>query len=174
MQEITEKLHKKMMDEFLPLAEKLASEGKDADEIAGIFQGQLRVKIDEYYKPDTSPKLVGRILIDFLDSLKNQNADSKAESIFYQMLMEKNFDFKFQYSIGPYRVDYLFSGFLVLELDGPQHKKEHDEERDKYMREMGYKIIRVPIKLLMWDPMAIIDEVEEAVNSMTGKLKNKR
>jgi very-short-patch-repair endonuclease len=163
MQEITEKLHKKMMEEFFPMAERLAQEGRDASEIATIFQGQLRIKIAEYYKPDTSPKLVGEVLNDILDSAKKRNADSKVESIFYQLLIKQNLDFKFQYPIGPYRADYLFSGFLVVELDGPQHEKERDERRDLYMRKMGYKIIRVPIPILIWSPNAVIDEIKEAI-----------
>lgn len=171
MQEITEKLHKKMMEEFQPTAERLAKEGRDASEIATIFQGQLRIKIAEYYKSDTSPKLIGEILNDILDSSKKANADSKAESIFYQMLIEQNLDFKFQYPIGPYRADYLFSGFLVVELDGPQYEKKHDEKRDLYMRQMGYKIIRVPIPILIWSPSAVIDEIKDVIFT---KKKSKR
>jgi very-short-patch-repair endonuclease len=171
MQEITEKLHKMMMEDFRPVAEKMASEGHDADEIVATFQNHLKIKTEEFYKIDKSPKKVSEILAGAFGLLEKQSADSKAESIFYQMLHEHGLRFDFQYSIGPYRADYLFSGFLVVELDGPQHEKDYDEKRDAYMRRMGYKIIRVPINILIWSPYAVIEEIQEAIFSEDKKRK---
>ena len=164
MQEITEKLHQKMIDNFFPIAEDLAKRGHNKDEIVSIFIKQLNLKVQQYYdKINKSPKPIHEVLSNVLLKLKNQGADSKAEVIFYQMLIENGLRFQFQYSIGPYRVDFLFSGFLVVELDGPKHEKNHDDQRDKYMRKMGYKIIRVPIWILVSCPEAVIEEIKEAI-----------
>lgn len=163
MKEITEKLRQQVIDELHPLAERLAKEGHDSQEIAIILQKQLEMKMQQFYqKENRTPKQIGDVLNSVLEKEK---ADSKAEKIFYKMLVESNITFKFQYSIGPYRADYLFEGFLVLELDGPQHKEAHDKKRDAYMRRMGYKIIRVPIWVLTSCPEAVIEEIKESVMS---------
>ncbi len=159
MQEITEKLHKKVMDEFYPMAQELAQKGCDKNQIVAAFQNQLKIKTQLFYDKLHAPKSVKEILNEVLIP----EADSKAESIFYKILIESGLKFKFQYQIGPYRADYLFSGFLIVELDGPEHTKDHDDKRDQYMRKMGYKIIRVPIWILVSCPDAIISEIMEAI-----------
>jgi len=168
MQEITQKLHKKVMDEFLPIAEELASSGYNKDYIVAAFQKQLKLKVNQYYGEKHSAMThVGDLLGDYETLVKSQiPADSKAEQVFYNLLCERGMRFKFQYNIGPYRVDYLFSGYLVVELDGPQHSKTHDDARDAYMRRMGYKIIRVPIWILVSCPEAVIEEIQEAIKCL--------
>jgi very-short-patch-repair endonuclease len=163
MQEITERLYKKVMDDFYPVAVDLAIQGHNEDSIVSVFQAQLKIKTQQYYNKEHSPKSIGEILTSVLPSIDEKKADSKAESIFYKMLTNRGLKFEFQYSIGPYKADYLFGGFLVVELDGPEHKKDHDEKRDSYMRRMGYKIIRVPIFVLVSCPDAVIDAIEEAL-----------
>ncbi len=172
MREITEKLHQKVLDEFHPLAEDLAKQGYDANQIVSVFKKQLVLKTEQYYHNKKKPEGIGKILIQALKNLypDAKTADSKAETIFYEMLVNSKLDFKFQYSIGPYRADYLFGGFLVVELDGPDHQKDHDDKRDQYMRRMGYKIIRVPIWILVSDPNAVIYEIKDVLKTKTGKV----
>lgn len=157
MQEITKKLHLQALDEFKPFAEKLAMEGKTSGEIASAFQKQLMLKVEQFYQGERNPKQIG----DILRNVNLKDAGSKAEKNFYQMLINSGLRFEFQYSIGPYRADYLFDGFLVVELDGPAHNKEHDEKRDEYMRRMGYKVIRVPVWILVLSPEIVIDGIKE-------------
>lgn len=152
------------MDEFHTIAEDLAKKGFGKDDIVNIFQAQLKLKTRQYYQRQHSMKSLGDVFKN-LDDLKPKE-DSKAEAIFYNMLIERGLKFEFQYQIGPYRADYLFAGFLVLELDGPQHQKERDDRRDLYMRKMGYKIIRVPIWILVSCPDVVIDEIQEAIKGV--------
>lgn len=174
MQEISLKLHKQVMEEFRPVAEDLAARGFQKDDIVNIFQAQLKIKSRQYYEKKHNIRPVGDILKDVRTLVKKESADSKAEKIFFDMLIERGLRFEFQFPIGPYRVDYLFAGFLVLELDGPQHSKDHDDRRDEYMRKMGYKIIRVPIWILVSCPDAVIDEIQEAIKGIRVVPKNKR
>lgn len=170
MQEITERLYQRLKDDFYPVAEKLAKDGRSPNEIASVFKIQLDIKTQQYYeKVNKGPKRIGEILGNVLDFTEKQKADSKLERIFYQILIESEMKFEFQYSIGPYRADFLFSGFLVVELDGPQHEKEHDDRRDLYMRKMGYKIVRVPVWILISDPYAVIEEIREAISKNPKK-----
>lgn len=82
------------------------------------------------------------------------------------MLASKGIRFEFQYTIGPYRADFLFADFIVFEIDGPQHNKDYDDARDKYMRGLGYKIIRAPLWILTTDPEAVIEEIQEAIRGV--------
>ena len=111
----------------------------------------------ELYAKQHEPKAIG----DCLNIFDLQKADSKAEAIFYELLQNSGTKFSFQHNIGPYRVDYLVMGFLIIEIDGPQHDKNHDDKRDKYLRKMGYKIIRIPTWVLVSCPDAAIQEIKE-------------
>lgn len=74
---------------------------------------------------------------------------TKAEEILWWHLRRKSFGIKFkrQHSIGGYILDfYCPQKKLIIELDGEIHNtreaKEYDEVRDKYFRELDYKILR--------------------------------
>lgn len=150
------------MDEFRPLAVSMASDGNSKEDIVSAFQAQLKIKTQQYYRRTNLGFSTAKDL--FTSKMKDiENSDSKAEMIFYDMLIARGLKFEFQYSIGPYKADYLFAGFLVFELDGPQHNKAHDEKRDSYLRRMGYKVIRVPIWILVSCPEAVIDEIQAAI-----------
>lgn len=96
-----------------------------------------------------------------VESFKQGGADSKAELIFYDLLTENKIPFKFQYKISPYRVDFLIQDWLVFEIDGPMHKKDYDDRRDKYIRKMGYEVMRAPLSVLMISPQVFIEEIKE-------------
>jgi hypothetical protein len=67
MQEITEKLSQKLINEFSPVAEDLAKRGYTPNEIASVFRIQLNVKTQQYYdKENNSPKQAGDILAEVL------------------------------------------------------------------------------------------------------------
>jgi very-short-patch-repair endonuclease len=157
MNEITKKLHDQVLKDFEPVAERLAREGMDAGQIAAFFDKQVRIKTAHYYEQAKGRLKSIKEIFQTMD-LK-QRADSKLEMIFYNLLLAKGIRFEFQRNIGPYRADFLFGGFLVVELDGPQHEQARDERRDEYMRRMGYKVLRVASWVLMMDPEAVIAEI---------------
>lgn len=174
MQEITKKLHKKTLDDFGPIAEEMAKNGCNPSHIVDLFKKQMQLKARQYYGQQKLKITSTKEMFSDIDGfIKSQTADSKAEQIFYAMLVNSGLKFQYQYKIGPYRADYLFSGFLVVELDGPQHEKEHDAKRDEYMRRLGYKIIRVPLFVLMSCPEAVIDEIKEIIKKVIPIRRNK-
>jgi very-short-patch-repair endonuclease len=156
MNEITQEIHSKLIAEFKPLAEKLLKEGKTQQEVVKVCNNMIQGKVCNYYKKGSVHK-VGVIAKQLLD---NTPADSKAEIIFYGLLTKNNIDFKFQYPIGPYRVDFFVEKDLIVELDGPQHNKERDEKRDKYLQSQGYRILRVPIALLAHFSHRVIEGIK--------------
>lgn len=150
------------MNDFRPFAEQLAAEGANEKEIVRSYQAWLKAKTYNYYS-----HIAGKMtpLASIIQGIQEKRADSKAEVIFYDILASANINFQFQFPIGPYTADFLIAGFLVLEIDGQQHaqRKEKDEARDRYMRKMGYKVLRVPLHILCACPEAVIDEIKEAV-----------
>lgn len=148
------------MASFKPIVEQMAAEGADEDQIVRAYKAHIKCKVGAYYanKRDTWTQLK-----DLFSESNIPKADSKAEEIFYGMLGKAGINFKFQFPIGPYTADYLLGGFIVFEIDGPHHKEKHDAARDKYMRNMGYKVIRVPLNILCACPEAVIDEIKETL-----------
>ena len=75
---------------------------------------------------------------------------TKEEAVMWNILRAKRFygyKFKRQVLIGNYIVDFLCPDkLLIIELDGGQHNKNkiinYDSERNKYLIERGYKVLR--------------------------------
>ncbi len=71
-----------------------------------------------------------------------------AETILWQRLRGKQLAglrFRRQEPVGPYVVDFLcFDARLVIELDGVSHEEsfEKDKQRDHYLKQQGYRILR--------------------------------
>ncbi len=68
--------------------------------------------------------------------------------LWYQFLKTYSIQFKRQYQIGPYIVDfYCFQSRLIVELDGSQHCEpeavEYDRKRTEHLSSQGYLVIRI-------------------------------
>ena len=84
----------------------------------------------------------------------------KEQTLFEQkvwsLLRNRNFmnlKFRRQVPIGNYIVDFACKDKkIIIELDGSGHMSveqiAHDEERDKYLTTLGYRIIRIPNNVL--------------------------
>jgi len=77
----------------------------------------------------------------------------------------KNRKFRRQHSIGNYIVDfYCPSEKLIVELDGGVHsdpmKSQYDNERDAWLQNIGYKIIRFENKLVFNDLPGVLFLIE--------------
>lgn len=93
---------------------------------------------------------------------------TRAEKLLWEKLRNKKLGsrFKRQYSIGGYILDfYCANNKLIIELDGKIHEKnenvEYDGVRDKYFKELGYKVLRFKN-----------EEVENDVEKVLGKIKD--
>ncbi|MGH7011856.1 MAG: endonuclease domain-containing protein [Caulobacteraceae bacterium] len=87
---------------------------------------------------------------------------SPAEVLLWMRLRERRPErpsFRRQHPIGPYIADfYCAAARLVVEIDGADHSEEaqvdHDERRDAYMTERGYRVLRCPAAGVLEDPDA--------------------
>jgi len=157
------KLHKLGIEKMKPFIKQLVLEGLDKNIIVQACKQYTTSKVNDYYYNIKRPVLLGDSLMKCFDEMAGNQQDSKAEAVFYNMLLDEGIDFKFQYKIGRYRADYLLGDDLIVELDGPQHDKGRDEIRDKYLRKLGYRILRVPIHTVAIDREAVFREIELAL-----------
>jgi leucyl-tRNA synthetase len=82
-------------------------------------------------------------------------------------LKDKRLGFKFrrQHSVGGYILDfYCKEKKLVVEIDGGIHKKkenrEYDEVRDRYFKELGYKVLRFRNERVDENVNEVIEEIK--------------
>ena len=179
MKQITGQIEADSKQDLIKFMSELKSEGCSNAVISRYVERYLFQKTDQFYKSYIKPRgnddfqAIGVSIAKVLGGPDRDNADSQAERVFYNLLIERGIDFKFQVEIKPfYRVDYLISGFLIFEGDGPHHKQQvtYDKRRDDHLRGLGYKIMR-----LKWHTVALmIDRVLDEIESQVKLFKKKR
>ncbi len=95
---------------------------------------------------------------------KNQ---TKAEEILWFELRDNKLGAKFkrQHSIGGYIADFYCQKYkLIIELDGEVHStkeaKEYDAVRDKYFKELGYKVLRFLNREVEENTEKVLEEIK--------------
>jgi very-short-patch-repair endonuclease len=104
-----------------------------------------------------------------------RNKATSAEATLWNILKSKQLDgrkFRRQYSIGNYIVDFCcLSEELIIELDGDLHgeyyKIQKDENRDMYLENLGFTVLRFENRFVFQEPEYLKDEIRKAI-------KNKR
>ena len=76
-----------------------------------------------------------------------KNQTKEENHLWYDFLKTYPVQFKRQYQVGPYYVDfYCYRAQLVIELDGSQHYEAegmlHDLQRTRYLNDQGLKVLR--------------------------------
>ncbi len=80
------------------------------------------------------------------------------------------FKFKRQEPIARYIVDFVcYEAKLIIELDGSQHleNKSHDENRDYWLKEQGFNVLRFWNHQLTKQTKNVLDEIWNALQSKT-------
>jgi very-short-patch-repair endonuclease len=89
--------------------------------------------------------------------------ESKAESAFALELQISGKQAERQFSIGKYFADFYFPEYnLVLEIDGKEFHSspdmvEHDKNRNKFMNDLGYTVVRVTGTLAIKNPSGVFN-----------------
>lgn len=82
-----------------------------------------------------------------------------AEGIFRRKLIRAQIRFREQTIVGFYIADFLLTDYtLVVEIDGGYHadQREHDERRDEFLRDCGFRVLRIPNHVVRyWMPSQI-------------------
>jgi very-short-patch-repair endonuclease len=106
----------------------------------------------------------------FRSSLRNKS--TSAEAALWEMLKSRKLEgrkFRRQYSIGNYIVDFCCpSEKLVIELDGAPHGEYHkiqlDENRDKFLKNLGFTVLRFENRFVFQEPEYLISEISKVFN----------
>lgn len=77
--------------------------------------------------------------------------------------------FRREYPIPPYTVDFVCVLLkLIVEVDGKEHLTEEgrsrDEVRDKFLRKLGYEVLRIEGFRVTQDPSAVRALLEDAID----------
>ena len=114
------------------------------------------------------PKIAKHKLFSARNLRKNQTPQ---EIILWSRLRSRRFlgiKFRRQYPIGKYIVDFICLGKkIIIELDGWQHKEErqkrYDKERDKFLENKGFKMLRFWNNEVNSNLNGVILKIEEGV-----------
>jgi very-short-patch-repair endonuclease len=101
-----------------------------------------------------------------------RNSSTSAEIALWAMLKSKKLEgrkFRRQYSIGRYIVDFCCpSEKLIIELDGNPHGEYHriqkDENRDNYLKSLGFTVLRFENRIVFQDPEYLKGEISKIFN----------
>ena len=82
--------------------------------------------------------------------------------------------FRREYPIPPYTVDFCCPALkLVVEVDGEHHLTEdgkvHDQQRDRFLLEKGYRTLRIPGYAVLTEPVAMMGLIEEAIDARAAE-----
>ncbi|MEI8229805.1 MAG: DUF559 domain-containing protein [Candidatus Peregrinibacteria bacterium] len=94
---------------------------------------------------------------------------TRSETMLWEMVRAHQFfncKFRRQAPVGPYIVDFLcMAHHLVIEIDGGIHETriEYDRERDKFLREQGYRILHIPSETVETDLYGALRLIEKAI-----------
>jgi very-short-patch-repair endonuclease len=170
MEITTSEMQQRLVDEsrekLLENAKYMRDHGLKDTEIRRMVQAHVKTKMRQFYSQRKDFSTIGDCIGEAASEMSGiKDRTSKAEMIFHEMLTESGVKFQFQYRIGPYRADYLVGDNLVVELDGPHHKRaesvKHDLVRDAYMIEKGFAILRLDLDVVAMDPKAAIEGIKE-------------
>ena len=100
-----------------------------------------------------------------------RQTQTNAEGLLWHYLRDKQLDghnFRRQQPIGPYIADFAcMSHKLLIELDGGGHteQKAHDRERDEFLRQRGYRVLRFWNNEVFENCLGVLERVYEALTS---------
>ena len=104
-----------------------------------------------------------------------EKVQSKAEFIMAFALLKQKIVFSMQYPIGVYEtadgktkaryyLDFLIEDYLNVEIDGEVwHDKDRDAFRDRYLKKLGYQVMRFPVSQVYFDVESIVDEIQKTL-----------
>ena len=99
-----------------------------------------------------------------------KNMTKEERHLWYDFLKEYPVQFKRQYVIGSYIVDfYCYQARLVVELDGSQHYEpnavEYDRNRTAYLQKQGLLVMRFSNLDVITQFRAVCEAIDTAVNN---------
>jgi very-short-patch-repair endonuclease len=115
------------------------------------------------------------------DAARNLRASAtEAEKKLWSRLRTKQLDgfqFRRQYSIGPFFVDFIcLEADLIIEVDGSQHaeQEQRDERRSAFLRAYGCRVLRFWNFEVMSDVGSVVERIAEVLRQTPRRGKQGR
>lgn len=105
----------------------------------------------------------------FAKQLRKNSTDT--ERVLWSHFRNRRFEglkFRRQEPIGSYIVDFIcYEKRLIIECDGSQHilNQEYDEERDQYLRDRRFKLLRFWDRDILQNLEGVLEEIFEAIKT---------
>ena len=101
-----------------------------------------------------------------------------AEQALWELLRDRRLDglkFRRQFPITIFIADFCcFELKLILEVDGGVHElpqqRAHDENRDIYLRSLGYAILRLPNEQILTDSSSVLERIRNEAQRIRSLL----
>jgi len=156
--EITARVCRKKVKEFIPIGEYLRAEGKDDREIFKTFLKYVNLGVTGRYKKEPSENIMPilRRVLSNEPTFDDHVVDIFERRLFHRIQDRKVSEYRCQYKIGDYYVQYLIDGWLVVEIDSPD-----DRHKIQHLRSLGYRFLNIPKWILEISVDAAIDEILE-------------
>ena len=78
--------------------------------------------------------------------------ETRTEAALAEILKRRGWRFQQEAALGPYHVDFLVEGRVVVEVDGSSHlvsgARERDAHRDRELHVRGYAVVRIPAEAI--------------------------
>ena len=87
------------------------------------------------------------------------------------------FQFRRQYSIGPFFVDFIcLEARLIIEVDGAQHadQKQQDQNRSEFLHSSGYHVLRFWNFEVISDVDSVVERIAEVLRKTPRRGKQDR
>lgn len=102
-----------------------------------------------------------------------KNQTKEENHLWYDFLKTYPVQFKRQYQVGPYYVDfYCYRAQLVIELDGSQHYEAEgmtrDMQRTAYLNDQGLKVLRFANTDIWGDFAGVCETIDAEVRKRLG------
>lgn len=110
-------------------------------------------------------------------SKQNRSRPTEAALVLRRYLSQIHIPHASQRVIGNYIVDFFFiSRSLIVEVDGGYHqyRKEYDEDREKYLKNIGFKVLRFTNEQILNDTKFCIEQILCEPEILANIKKNKR
>ena len=104
---------------------------------------------------------------------REQRAEAvQAEALIWREVRNRRCEgakFQRQVPLGSYIVDFVCFGVrLVVEVDGLSHEdpaqRDADKERDSWLREQGFRVLRLPNELVIGSTELALQRIREALS----------
>jgi len=111
--------------------------------------------------------------------LQRRHANEFARDV-WQLVRDRQIGgvkFRREHPVGPYTLDFVCLELkLDLEIDGKEHwsvaGRQHDAERDAYLRSLGFEILRINGFRVNQDAAGVRREIEQAVEKRRKTLQS--